>query len=71
MIAAAGSGERLGAGGPKAFVEAYGRPLLEWSLIAFDAAETIGAAAPDVIADRADARDRRLDVGRGPGQDAG
>ena len=35
MIAAAGSGERLGAGGPKAFVELAGRPLLDWSLDAF------------------------------------
>jgi 2-C-methyl-D-erythritol 4-phosphate cytidylyltransferase len=35
VIAAAGSGERLGAGGPKAFVELSGRPLLDWSLDAF------------------------------------
>jgi 2-C-methyl-D-erythritol 4-phosphate cytidylyltransferase len=35
VIAAAGSGERLGAGGPKAFVELAGRPLLDWSLDAF------------------------------------
>ncbi len=41
MIAAAGSGERLGAGGPKAFVRVAGRPLLEWSLEAFRAATTI------------------------------
>ena len=41
MIAAAGSGQRLGAGGPKAFVEVAGRPLLEWSLDAFRAAATI------------------------------
>ena len=49
MIAAAGSGERLGAGGPKAFVEVAGRQLIEWSLEAFRAAETIGeivVAAP-------------------------
>ena len=49
MIAAAGSGERLGAGGPKALVEVAGRPLLAWSLAAFDAAEAIGeivVAAP-------------------------
>jgi 2-C-methyl-D-erythritol 4-phosphate cytidylyltransferase len=49
VIAAAGSGERLGAGGPKAFVETAGRPLLAWSLAAFDAAESIGeivVAAP-------------------------
>ena len=42
MIAAAGSGERLGAGGPKAFAEAFGKPLLAWTLTAFDAAESIG-----------------------------
>ena len=41
MIAAAGSGERLGAGGPKAFVELAGRPLLDWSLDAFGSASTI------------------------------
>jgi 2-C-methyl-D-erythritol 4-phosphate cytidylyltransferase len=35
VIAAAGSGERLGAGGPKAFVGLAGKPLLDWSLDAF------------------------------------
>ena len=50
MIAAAGSGERLGAGGPKAFVEVAGRPLIDWSLDAFRAASTIEeivVAAPE------------------------
>lgn len=49
MIAAAGSGERLGAGGPKAFVKIAGRPLLAWVIDAFRGAESIGAivvAAP-------------------------
>ena len=49
MIAAAGSGQRLGAGGPKAFVELAGRPMFEWSLDAFRAAGTISeivVAAP-------------------------
>ena len=49
MIAAAGSGERLGAGGPKAFIDVAGRPLIEWSLTAFGVAESVGAivvAAP-------------------------
>jgi 2-C-methyl-D-erythritol 4-phosphate cytidylyltransferase len=41
VIAAAGSGERLGAGGPKAFVELAGRPLLDWSLDAFREASSI------------------------------
>jgi 2-C-methyl-D-erythritol 4-phosphate cytidylyltransferase len=34
IIVAAGSGERLGAGGPKALVEVAGRPMYEWSVIA-------------------------------------
>jgi 2-C-methyl-D-erythritol 4-phosphate cytidylyltransferase len=42
VIAAAGSGERLGAGGPKAFVPLSGRPLVEWSLDAFARAESVG-----------------------------
>ena len=42
VIAAAGSGERLRAGGPKAFVPLAGRPMVEWSIDAFRAA---GAAA--------------------------
>ena len=49
MIAAAGSGTRLGAGGPKALVEVAGRPLVAWSLDAFDHAESVGViviAAP-------------------------
>lgn len=35
LIVAAGSGERLGAGGPKALVELAGRPLYAWSVDAF------------------------------------
>jgi 2-C-methyl-D-erythritol 4-phosphate cytidylyltransferase len=42
VIAAAGSGERLRAGGPKAFVHIAGRPMVEWSIEAFRGA---GAAA--------------------------
>jgi 2-C-methyl-D-erythritol 4-phosphate cytidylyltransferase len=41
VIAAAGSGQRLGAGGPKALVDLAGRPVLEWSLDAFRAATAI------------------------------
>jgi 2-C-methyl-D-erythritol 4-phosphate cytidylyltransferase len=43
VIAAAGSGERLGAGGPKAFVSLAGRPLVDWSLDAFSRAQSIGS----------------------------
>ena len=52
MIAAAGSGDRLGAGGPKALVELAGRPLIEWSLQAFAAARSVGRAVAAVPPDR-------------------
>ena len=38
LLVAAGSGERLGAGRPKAFVVLAGRPMLAWSLDALRAA---------------------------------
>jgi 2-C-methyl-D-erythritol 4-phosphate cytidylyltransferase len=38
LLVAAGSGERLGAGRPKAFVVLAGRPMLAWSLDAIRAA---------------------------------
>ncbi len=44
LLVAAGSGERLGAGQPKAFVVVAGRPMLEWSL---DALRDAGIA--DVV----------------------
>jgi 2-C-methyl-D-erythritol 4-phosphate cytidylyltransferase len=53
VVAAAGSGQRLGAGGPKALVELGGRPLVGWSLDAMAAAETVAsavvAAPPDEV----------------------
>jgi 2-C-methyl-D-erythritol 4-phosphate cytidylyltransferase len=49
LLVAAGSGERLGASRPKAFVVLAGRPMLEWSLDAIRAAgiERIVVALPD------------------------
>jgi 2-C-methyl-D-erythritol 4-phosphate cytidylyltransferase len=41
LLVAAGRGERLGSGGPKAFVVLGGRPLLEWSLAALRAVPAI------------------------------
>jgi 2-C-methyl-D-erythritol 4-phosphate cytidylyltransferase len=72
VIAAAGSGERLGAGGPKAFIELGGRPLLAWALVAFDAAASIGeivvAAPPGAEARVADVADQaRVAVEAVPG----
>ena len=48
LLVAAGSGERLGAGRPKAFVVVAGRPMLEWSLDALRGAgiDEIVVAAP-------------------------
>ena len=48
LLVAAGSGERLGADGPKAFVVLAGRPMLEWSVVALRAAgiEEIVVALP-------------------------
>jgi 2-C-methyl-D-erythritol 4-phosphate cytidylyltransferase len=50
VIAAAGSGTRLGAGSPKALVEVAGRPMAAWSLDAFAASSSVDAvvlAAPE------------------------
>ena len=47
LIVAAGSGERLGAGGPKSLVPVAGRPMYEHSLNAFRAAARVG---PIVVA---------------------
>ena len=41
VIAAAGSGQRLGAGGPKALVPLAGRPMVEWSIEACRAAGSV------------------------------
>jgi 2-C-methyl-D-erythritol 4-phosphate cytidylyltransferase len=53
LIVAAGSGERLGAGRPKAFVVVAGRPMLEWSLDAVRAAglSEIVVALPPTFGD--------------------
>jgi 2-C-methyl-D-erythritol 4-phosphate cytidylyltransferase len=50
VIAAAGSGERLGAGGPKAFVPLGGRPMIAWSLEACLACEGVASVVVAVPA---------------------
>jgi 2-C-methyl-D-erythritol 4-phosphate cytidylyltransferase len=56
LLVAAGSGERLGAGRPKAFVVVAGRPMVEWSLDALRAAGideiVVAAPAADDLVDR-------------------
>lgn len=50
LLVAAGSGERLGAGRPKAFAECAGRPLLEWSLDALSAVcDRVVVAVPPAL----------------------
>jgi 2-C-methyl-D-erythritol 4-phosphate cytidylyltransferase len=41
IVAAAGSGDRLGGGQPKALVELAGRPLVAWSVAALAASERV------------------------------
>ena len=55
LLVAAGSGERLGADRPKAFVVLAGRPMLEWSLAAVRRAgiEHVVVAAPPGVAEAA------------------
>jgi 2-C-methyl-D-erythritol 4-phosphate cytidylyltransferase len=44
IVAAGGTGERLGAGMPKALVPLVGRPMIAWCLAALEAAEQIESA---------------------------
>jgi 2-C-methyl-D-erythritol 4-phosphate cytidylyltransferase len=62
LIVAAGRGERLGSGRPKALVNVAGRPMLEWSVSALQSvsavrriivalpAESLGAAPAGTVA---------------------
>jgi 2-C-methyl-D-erythritol 4-phosphate cytidylyltransferase len=68
VIAAAGSGERLGAGGPKAFVPLGGRPMIAWSLdacLGCDAVAGVVVAVPAGFAHGLDGRERVLTVDGG------
>ena len=55
LIVAAGRGERLGSGGPKALVSVAGRPMLEWSVAALRQVHTVGTIVVALPADRLDA----------------
>lgn len=72
LILAAGSGERLGAGGPKALVPLAGRAMFEHSLVAFLRAEKIGpvvlAVPPAHLADFGDLIDAMEEL-RGSGRE--
>jgi 2-C-methyl-D-erythritol 4-phosphate cytidylyltransferase len=53
LVVAAGRGERLGSGGPKALVSLGGRPMLEWSVAALQSVpgidEIVVALPPDEL----------------------
>lgn len=75
MIVAAGSGQRLAAGMPKALVPLLGRPLLAWALDAFaghpDIDSVVVVAPPDAIAAVEDcAAGRAAVVAGGPSRQA-
>jgi 2-C-methyl-D-erythritol 4-phosphate cytidylyltransferase len=55
LIVAAGRGERLGAGGPKALITVAGRPMLEWSVAALRQVAAVEAIFVALPADRLDA----------------
>jgi 2-C-methyl-D-erythritol 4-phosphate cytidylyltransferase len=55
LIVAAGRGERLGAGGPKALITVAGRPMLEWSVAALRQVTAVDAIVVALPADRLDA----------------
>jgi 2-C-methyl-D-erythritol 4-phosphate cytidylyltransferase len=58
LIVAAGQGERLGSGRPKALVLLSGKPMLQWSV---DALSAVGAVERIVVALPADALDEAPD----------
>ena len=64
LIVAAGRGERLGSGRPKALVPLCGRPMLDWSVAAL-------RAVPAVDADRRRAARRRARRGAARGRGGG
>jgi 2-C-methyl-D-erythritol 4-phosphate cytidylyltransferase len=72
LIVAAGSGDRLGAGGPKALVEVAGRPMYEYSLDACLAAEQVSqvviAVPPGRGADFRAAAGTSVTRSAGPGE---
>jgi 2-C-methyl-D-erythritol 4-phosphate cytidylyltransferase len=55
LIVAAGRGERLGSGRPKALVPLCGRPMLEWSVLSLRAVSAVTQIVVALPADRLDA----------------
>jgi 2-C-methyl-D-erythritol 4-phosphate cytidylyltransferase len=55
LIVAAGRGERLGSGRPKALVSLCGRPMLEWSVVSLQAVSAVTQIVVALPADQLDA----------------
>jgi 2-C-methyl-D-erythritol 4-phosphate cytidylyltransferase len=55
LVVAAGRGERLGSGGPKALISVAGRPMLDWSVAALREVAAVKQIVVALPADRLDA----------------
>lgn len=62
LVVAAGRGERLGSGGPKALVSLAGRPMLEWSVAALQSVPGIEQIVLALPGDNLDAAPRGITV---------
>jgi 2-C-methyl-D-erythritol 4-phosphate cytidylyltransferase len=62
LVVAAGRGERLGSGRPKALVSLAGRPMLEWSLVALRSVPGVDRIVVALPADNLDASPQGVTV---------
>ncbi|MFY9264445.1 MAG: 2-C-methyl-D-erythritol 4-phosphate cytidylyltransferase [Solirubrobacterales bacterium] len=67
LVAAGGSGERLGAGGPKALVPCAGKPLLAWCLDAFLRSDSIDRVVVAIVMDAHDEFEEAVGPARAAG----
>ena len=54
VVVAGGSGQRFGNPGGKQLIDAAGKPLMSWSLLAFDRAPSVGHIVVVCPAERTD-----------------
>ncbi|MGA1199800.1 MAG: IspD/TarI family cytidylyltransferase, partial [Candidatus Latescibacterota bacterium] len=64
IVLAAGSGKRMGSKTPKQFIELAGKPVLSWTLEAFEKAECVDAVVLVTTADLVDVCRDRFALGK-------